>query len=76
MMLLLRLVKGLENSHNMEGNKTTEETHKSELFIFINSFLFFQHFLFIVFKFTRMYKYKNNISVFTIYYTSRLVYTH
>lgn len=39
--------------------------------LYIHKLLYSEHFLFIVFKFTHhMYRYKNNISVFTIYYTS------
>lgn len=49
----------------------------SRVKVFIFNKLLFIHisFLLIVFKFTLLYRYKNNISVFTIYYSCR-VFTH
>ncbi len=46
--------------------------------VYIHKLLFIlNNFLLIVFKFTQlMYRYKNNISVFTIYYTRLVWYIH
>lgn len=47
------------------------QTHQAVPCIFINFFFYSEQLLLIVFKFTQwMYKYKNNIFVFTIYYMS------